>query len=110
FEPTEALAQMLRGTSLTFEVDGHDHSVLIKQRQEIGATAVVLANHAEPEEFKIGSGPAFITQSKSKLDLIFDGDEVGSLRTRTVSGRLEPLDALRRTLRGSGCTLCPHRG
>lgn len=67
---------------------------------------LVLPVHAEPAEFKIGAGPAsealsgFIKQSR--LDLLFDREEVAPRHTQAVSGRLEPLVALDRMLVGSG--------
>jgi iron complex outermembrane recepter protein len=72
---------------------------------------VVAAGHtgracAAPVEFQIPAGPASATlpqfANQSHLNILFASDRVGAQLTRAVSGRLEPLDALKRMLVGSG--------
>ena len=65
---------------------------------------------AEPKGFHLARGVASKTlwefAKQSKLDVIWDGDEVGSQRTRAVSGSLNPFRALDQMLEGSGLQYC----
>ncbi len=72
----------------------------------VGFAAAGLPARAETLKFEIGAGPAVKTLSafmdQSRLDLLFERDEVASHRTRAISGQFEPLDALQHMLAGSG--------
>lgn len=61
---------------------------------------------AAPVEFQIPAGPASATlpqfADQSHMNVLFASDSVGAQHTRAVSGKLEPMQALKRMLAGSG--------
>jgi iron complex outermembrane recepter protein len=59
---------------------------------------------AEPRDFQLAPGPAQETLNEfgrqADVQLLFDFTQAKGLRTNGVTGRLEPMEALRRLLRG----------
>lgn len=62
-EPGEALAQMLRGTPLTFELDNTEHSVIIKQVRQASAPPPAQRSASEPNETPVRHPPVAAAQA-----------------------------------------------